>query len=774
MGRACLGRLTSRLWRLSRADKFLFFRRSGMTDAKKPNFSIRFQNGPAMGNAQGPRVQFPSAGVSFGVPMPQAAARQPLPALPDDAEACNAQGNGWLQANRVADAIQAYDRAIALQGNYVDPYFNRGNALLRLGRTAEALASFEKAIALAPSLAVAHYNRATVLEGLGRIADAMDGYRTVLQLEPNNAQAQFNLGCLYERLKAYEEALACMDQTIAIAPQLAQAHNNRGNALLKLNRRAEALDSFNQALALQPDFSEALSNRGNVYFQLKKYEDSCRDVEKSISLNPRRAEAHFLLGGLHKEMRNYKEALGCFQNAYQLNAKLPSLLSNIAQVKTTICSWKGLLDGILPKLEGLIDEGNGGVIPFPILGLVDSPDLQLRAAANFVNNDHPSNMSLGPVKMVGGHRKIRVGYYSADFHHHATTILMAELFELHDHERFEWFAFSFGPDIQDEMRARISRQFDHFHDVRERSDKEIAVLSRELGIDIAVDLKGFTQDSRLGIFSYRCAPVQVSYIGYPGSTGAPYMDYVIADKVVVPPSGQRFFSEKVVYLPNSYQVNDSKRRISGRQFSREELGLPAEGFVFCCFNNNYKILPPMFDGWMRILQAVDGSVLWLLEDNPGAASNLRQEAAARGVAAERLVFAPRMPLDEHLARHRQADLFLDTLPCNAHTTASDALWAGLPVLTCAGSAFASRVAASLLHAVGLPELVVDTQQAYEARAIALARDAQAMQALRDRLKSLLPQAPLFDTRRFARDIEAAYVAMHGRAVRGLPPDVIEV
>lgn len=744
-----------------------------MADAKKPNFSIRFHNDPAPAGAVSPKVVFPSSGISFRMPVAQGAP-QPVPSLPNDAQACNAQGNEWLQANRVEEAIKAYDRAIALQADYVDPHFNRANALLRQGHTTEALVSFERAIALAPALAVAHYNRATVLEGMNRATEAMDCYRTVLQLEPGNVQAKFNLGCLYLRLKSYDEALACMDQVIVDAPQMPQAHNNRGNVLLKLRRLPEALDSFDRALDLQPSYSEALSNRGNVYWQLKKNEYAFADVEKALQLNPGRVESLFIMGGLHREAKRYQEALRQFELAFRLNPDFPGLLINIALVKTAICSWKGLMGGIFPRLERQIKQGMEGGGPFPILGLADSPDLQLRAATVFANTEHPDNPSLGPVVLGRSHGKIRVAYFSADFHQHATTILMAELFELHDRERFEWFAFSFGPEAQDDMRLRVRQQFDHFYDVRDRSDEEIAAFSRELGIDIAIDLKGFTTDSRFGIFSYRCAPVQVSYIGYPGSTGASYMDYVIADKVVVPPSQKHFFSEKLVYLPNSYQVNDSKRYISDREFSRVELGLPAEGFVFCCFNNNYKIMPSTFDGWMRILQAVEGSVLWLLEDNPLAADNLRREAVARGVAAERLVFAPRMPLDEHLARHRHADLFLDTLPYNAHTTASDALWAGLPVLTCAGSAFASRVAASLLHAVGLPELVVDTQHEYEARAIALARDAHAILALHDKLKSLLPQAPLFDTRRFARDIEAAYVAMHERALQGLPPDVIEV
>lgn len=697
----------------------------------------------------------------------------PAPALPDDAQACNTQGNAWLQANRAADAIRAYDRAIALRADYLDPHFNRGNALLRLGRNAEALAAFEKAIALAPGLALAHYNRGTVLEGMGREQEAMDSYRWVLLLEPEHVQALFNLGCLHLRSKAYDEAVRCMDRVLAKDPRLAQAHNNRGNALLKSWHLQEALASFDQALVLQPQYADALVNRANVHLLRKDHALAFADLEQAIRLNPDQAQSRQFMGRLLNESKRYEEALPHFQQAWRCNPEQPGLLTDILNAKTIICDWHNLDAGIA-RIELAVRQERLGVSPFIMVGLRDDPALQLHTARNSVKLDYPENPSLEAIAPRTGGGRIRVGYYSADFHNHATTILMAELFELHEHERFEWFAFSFGPDLRDSMHERVRQTFDHFLDVRDRSNEEIARLSRELGIDIAVDLKGFTQDTRFGIFAYRCAPVQVSYLGFPGTTGAGYIDYVIADKVVLPPQEQCHFSEKVAYLPNSYQVNDSKRRIADRVFTREELGLPATGFVFCCFNNNYKILPQTFDGWMRILLAVEGSVLWLLEDNPAAARNLRREAQARGIAPQRLVFASRMPLAEHLARHRLADLFLDTLPCNAHTTASDALWAGLPVLTCAGQSFASRVAASLLHAVGLPELVTQTQEAFEARAIALARDLGALDALRSRLREQLPTAPLFDTRRFARDLEAAYAAMHARAVQGLPPEAFEV
>jgi predicted O-linked N-acetylglucosamine transferase (SPINDLY family) len=366
-----------------------------------------------------------------------------------------------------------------------------------------------------------------------------------------------------------------------------------------------------------------------------------------------------------------------------------------------------------------------------------------------------------------------VGYFSADFKNHPVAFLIAELFEIHDRSQFETYAFSLAEGA-DEMRGRLHKAFDHFIDAEARSDVEIAQVARDLGIDIAVDLSGFTQDSRTGIFAHRAAPIQVNYLGYPGTMGADYIDYIIADKTLIPPQSQQFYSEKIVYLPNSYQVNDRGRLISVRQFTRTELGLPENGFVFCCFNNNFKILPATFDGWMRILKSVKGSVLWLFQDNPRAVDNLRCEALNRGVEASRLIFAERMPLAEHLARHRQADLFLDTLPYNAHTTTSDALWTGLPVLTLMGESFASRVAASLLNAIGLPELITSSQEEYEALAIELALNPKKLADTKLKLANNRLTAPLFDTPLFAKNLEAAYIEIYKKYQADLQPEHMSV
>lgn len=740
---------------------------STLTDTKKPHFGQSFKPGAIP--ASQPSFKF---GINYGTGL-VAGVRSLESPLPDDATACNTRGNEWLMANRPADAIRAYDRAIALKPDYVDPYFNRGNALLRLQRNQDALASFDQAIALSPGLGLAHYNRGTVLQTLDRLPDAMESYRKVLAIDPANVQARFNLGCVHLQMKQFDETLECMDQVIERAPEIPEPHNNRGTALLRLGRYAEAVAAFSRALELNPQSAEAYNNRGEAQLQLRNLESALADVSRAIELRPQQGESRFLMGRLLREMKRYDEALQQFYLAQRLPAPLPMLQSEIASAKAHGCTWQNLNEEML-QLEQDIRAQKPVLEPFTALSLFDQPALHKEVARLLVERDLPTSTALGAIPARARGEKIRIGYYSADFRNHPMAHLIAELIEVHDRERFEWFAFSVSPEVHDGMRERLAAAFDHFLDVRERTDMEIARLSRELGIDIAVDLMGFTQATRLRCFSYRCAPVQVSYLGYPGTTGANYMDYVVADKVVIPPHAQAHFAEKVVYLPHSYQVNDSQRKVADRTFAREVLGLPSNGFVFCCFNNNFKIMPPTFDGWMRILHAVEGSVLWLLEDNPIAARNLRREAQARGISADRLVFASRVPMDQHLARQRMADLFLDTLPYNAHTTASDALWVGLPVLTCSGQSFASRVAASLLHAVGLPELVTQTQSAFEARAIELARDVAQLWSIREKLEEQGPHSPLFNARLFARHIESAYTTMVERAHQGLPPDVIEV
>jgi predicted O-linked N-acetylglucosamine transferase (SPINDLY family) len=438
-----------------------------------------------------------------------------------------------------------------------------------------------------------------------------------------------------------------------------------------------------------------------------------------------------------------------------------------------ICDWQDFK----VKVENLLlqtNENKKSSFCHPVLALTDSPSIQRKSSEIWINDKHPFNSLFGPILKSRHRDKIKIGYYSPDFREHPVAHLLIELLELHDKNQFELFGFYFGPPDSSKMHKRISSAFNQFIDVELKSDKDIALMSREMGIDIAVDLTGFTALARTDIFSYRAAPIQVNYLGYPGTTGAEYIDYIIADPIIIPTECQQYYSEKVVYLPNSYQVNDRQRSITNKVFTKDELGLPKDSFVFCCFNNNYKITPNTFDGWVRILKAVKGSVLWLLEDNPIAALNLRKEAQFRGLDPNRLVFAKRIDPSEHLARQRAADLFIDTLPYNAHTTASDALWVGLPVLTCMGESFASRVAASLLKAIELPELITTTQEQYEATAIELANNPEKFKDIKNKLERNRLTTALFDTPRFTKHIQTAYKQMYERYQADLQPNNIYI
>lgn len=648
-------------------------------------------------------------------------------------------GNVLDDLKEYQQAIVSFDRAIALKSDYAQAFANRGDSFRALGNQQAALESYESAIALNLRDAGLYFKRALILSGLGKNDLARASYERSIALNPNNSEVFFNLGILQFAMKDFESSLRSHTRSLELNPKFPEQFYNQGLALQSLGRMEEARASYERAIALRPRFLEALLNRGHTLKSLKRYAEAVASYEQVLEIDP---DYEYLLGILlHTKMFH--------------------------------CDWRELTPQ-LERLNAKILNKHKAIAPLPYLALNDSPELQRVNAESFAHVEYPVDPTLGPILSRAKNARIRLGYYSADLHNHATAYLMAQLFELHDRSKFELFAFSFGPQNTDAMRTRLAASFDQFFEVEKLSDVEIASLSREKGIDIAIDLKGYTGQARPGIFACRAAPVQVNYLGYPGTMGAAYMDYLIADYTLVPERSQQYYAEKLVYMPHSYQVNDSKREISNIRYTRLQMGLPENSFVFCCFNNNYKITPETFDVWMRILRQVPDSVLWLLEDNPEAVINLHKEAAARGINAQRLIFAPRTALAEHLARHRLADLFLDTLPCNAHTTASDALWAGLPVLSCPGESFASRVSASLLNALGIPELIVKDMKAYEQLAVSLASDPTTLTALKLKISHNQTRSPLFDTPLFTAHLESAYQEMMARYDAALPPDHLYV
>jgi predicted O-linked N-acetylglucosamine transferase (SPINDLY family) len=696
-----------------------------------------------------------------------------LAAQPGLFEALTLLGIIKAQTRRTADAADLLQRAVAARPDDATANNNYGNVLRDLGRLDEALHSYDRAISLNPGYAEAFSNRGSVLNLQARFTEAIDSYDRALQLRPAYAEAYYNRGVSLHETGRADLALASYEHAVRLRPGYAEAWYNRGNALQELRRPDEALRSFDRALQIRADFAEAWNNRGNALHDLERSADALHSFERALASKPDLAAAYSNRGDTLRDLGRLEEAQASFARAATLQPDLPWLFGARLHTNLELCDWTDL-GAHVDRLVAAIGRGERVTRPFPVLALVDDPALQRRVAEISVADGEPTRRLPPPRAARPRRERIRIGYYSADYYHHATAHLAAGLFEHHDRRRFELVAFSFGPDKRDGMRGRLTAAFARFVDVRAKSDQEVAQLSRDLEIDIAVDLKGFTQDARTGIFAHRAAPIQVNYLGYPGTMAAPYIDYIIADHAVIPAHSRQHYAEKVVFLPCSYQVNDRQRPVTSQDLSRAQLGLPPTGFVLCCFNNPVKIGPSTFAGWMRILQRVAGSVLWLLADDATVVRNLRREAAARGVGAERLVFARPLPLAEHLARHRAADLFVDTLPCNAHTTASDALWAGLPVLTLSGQSFAARVAASLLHGIGMPELITATQEQYEATAVALATDAARLAALRRKLHEQRLAAPLFDVGRYTRRLESAYLQMYEGWQAGLQPQDIEL
>uniref|UniRef100_UPI0017BCD2F7 O-linked N-acetylglucosamine transferase, SPINDLY family protein n=1 Tax=Ramlibacter sp. TaxID=1917967 RepID=UPI0017BCD2F7 len=553
-------------------------------------------------------------------------------------------------------------------------------------------------------------------------------------------------------------------------------HSNRAAALLQLGRFEAAAEAARRAAELAPAFPDAWNNLGSALVKLRSNAAALEAYDRALALKPVWADAHNNRGVVLDVLRRHGEAAAAYAQARAIEPQYRGVQSAQVFALRKACIWPkpgDAADPIAAMQAEFLDMPRQGrmIAPFVLLAVSQDPALHLEAARLYTKLKYPTApRPLCAGNEAYGHARVRVAYLSADFHSHATAYLMAELFELHDREAFEWWGISFGPPApNDPMRRRLEHAFDHFIEVGDRTDAQAAQLLRELEIDIAVDLKGYTQDCRPGILAHQPAPLQVNYLGFPGTLGADHFQYIVADPVVIPPGHEAFYTEKVVRLPDSYQCNDRQRAIAERTPPRAELGLPEHGFVFCCFNNNYKITPDVFSLWMDLLRQVQGSVLWLLESNGEAAGNLRREAQLRGIDADRLVFAPHAPLPEHLARLRHADLFLDTLPYNAHTTTSDALWAGVPVLTCIGRAFPGRVAASLLISCGLPDMVMPDAASYAAAALRFAREPQALAEVRERLARNRLTAPLFDTARLRRNLEAAYLEMQRRQRAGLPP-----
>jgi protein O-GlcNAc transferase len=687
---------------------------------------------------------------------------------PGSVEALINYGNALKLCARHEEALASFDRALALRPDYSGAPYNRAILLADLGRNQEALESYGKALVLQPDFIEALRERALLLHKCGKLDEALVDFDRLLARMPGFAAGWSNRGVVLEDMERLGEALASHEKALAIDPAMAEALHNRGAILMRLRRFEEALTSIDRSLAIKPDaYSRVWNNRGALMLEIKNFPEAMASFNRALAIDPNDVGALQNRGRLAwLEFRNYGAARADLERAAQLDPDYPDLLGDLLYLKMIGGDWGGRAE-LAERITLGVRAGKKVVRPFIYQAISDCPaDL---AACSVI---HVSRFPAAPPMHSKGARrpgKIRVGYVSGEFRQQATAWLAAGLYECHDREKFELFAFDSGVGDGSAIRRRLEAAFDKFVPIAGLPDQAAAARIADEEIDILVNLNGYFGEQRPGLFAHKPAPIQVNYLGFPMTLGAAYMDYIVADRCVIPEEERRHFSEKTVYLPDSYQVNDSRRAIDAKTPTRAECGLPS-AFVFCNFNQAYKLTPEIFARWMAILKQVPGSVLWLLEDNSVFAENVRAAGAAAGLAPGRIVFAPQMQQEKHLARLKLADLSLDTLPYNAHTTASDALWAGLPILTCRGKSFSGRVAASLLAAIGLAELVTEDLDAYEALAVELARQPERLASLRHRLAENRLTWPLFDTARYARRLEAAFAMMVERREKGLAPE----
>jgi protein O-GlcNAc transferase len=716
---------------------------------------------------------------------------------PNSTEALSNYGNILTVLGRLREALAAFDRALTIGPQYAETLTNRGNILFRLKRPQDALAGYHAALRIKPHLLEALVGSANALRHLKRFDEALASCDKALSIKPDSVEALNNRGAALSEMRRFEDALACYDKALAIMPNSPSVLINRGSTLQALKQSERALANLDKALSMEPNNPETLSNRGIVLSHLKRFDEALASYAEALAIEPRLVEAlsnrgHTLreMNCLHEALASYDEALAvdpsyckalngrgailsdldrfdealiCHERVLAIDPLFPTALADAANAALNLCDWqKAAKFGGEIKLR--LGEDRLVVPPLLVLFYDWEANSQAECTKAYVDDLAIPSRPIwsGAIRRRD---KIRVAYMSSDFRRHPITSVVTELFELHDRSCFEIFGVSLGADDGSEIRTRVARAVDRFVDVSALSDRSAAELLHRLEVDILVDLNGHTQGARPEILSHRAVPLQVNYMGYPGTMGADFIDYIIADKTVQPFDQQDFFREKIVHLPDTYWVCDTKRTI-GESPSRRQALLPESGFVFCCFNNNRKITPAMFDVWMRLLRTVPDSVLWLKKPNDMAMANLQREAAARDVSPSNLVFAENVPAEVHLARHALADLFLDTVPYNAHATAGDALWAGLPVMTCLGQTFPGRVAASQLRAAGLPELIANSLEEYEALALRLAHDPALLASYRNRLAQTRQSAVLFNTDLFRRNIEAAYRQMWAIAGRG--------
>ena len=689
---------------------------------------------------------------------------------PNRAEAYGNMGFALQKQNKLEEAIEAYNKALTIKPDYVSVYYNMGIALKGQGKLEKAIVAYNKALAIKPDYVDAYYNMGIALHDHGKLEKAIVAYKKALAIKPDYVDAYKNMGnALQDQLKL-EEAIEAYNKALAIRPDDAGAYNSMGIAFKEQLKLEKAIEAYQKALTIKPDYAIAYSNMGNALQEQLKLEEAVEAYKKALIIKPDYVNAYKNMGNALKEQGKLKEAIEAYKKLLAIKTDHEAARVENLYISARLCNWEIIAKDVnlIPKLG--ISEKH--VLPFSLLSLEDAPERHLTRAkiyakANYLQKALPPRDR--PSKRP---KRIRIGYFSTDFKEHPVAYCIAKVLELHNRDQFEVFGYSVHGSSSSEMRKQLEKSFDSFADVQNMNDKDIALQARQDKIDIAVDLNGYSGRARTGIFAYRAAPIQINYLGYPGTMGSNFMDYIVADRFLIPGENQKYFSEKQIYLPDVYLPTDNTLPFSNEPSSRFDLGLPDNGFVFCAINNSYKVNQRVFDIWMRLLKSVGDSVLWLLEPNKIVKANLKKEANRRGVTSDRLVFAKHVSHEKYLSQFHQADIFLDTFPYGAGTTASNALWAGLPIVTKSGQGYTARMAGSMLNAIGLPELITETEKDYEALIMDLATNPRKLAKIKDKLATNRLTQPLFNTELYTKYLENGYQQAYQNYFDGNPPQTI--
>ena len=678
-----------------------------------------------------------------------------------------------LKKNDFINAKLIYENILVVDKKNSDALFFLSVILIKFKNYKKAGDLLEQVVLIKPNFADAYNNLGICLEKLNDLDGAKKNYNLAIDNRPNFAEAYNNIGVVFQKLRNFDQAILQYKKAISYKNLYLDAYINLANLFKEIKQFEEAIKNYDLAINLNPNLAEVYNNKGNAFKEIRKFEEAIKNYDLAINLNPNFAEAYFNAATALQDIKNFEKAVLYFETALLLDKEIPFCKGYLLHAKMLCCNWSGLNE-LYKEIYNDVEKNRYSATPFGYQAICDDESNLQKCAQLYSSKRFPEIKNNLFSKKISKNKKIKIGYLCGEFREQATSILMTEVWEKHNKEDFEIIAFDSGWDDKSLRRNRIIKAFDKFIDISKVSDFDAAKLIYKEQIDILINLNGFFGTGRPVVFSYRPAGIQINYLGFPGTIGSKYIDYILCDQTVVPIESKKFYNEKIIYFPDSYQANDTKRNISDKKFLREELSLPKKSFVFCCFNNNYKITPNMFDVWARLLKKIDNSVLWLIEGNSEATENLKKEAKIRNIDASRLIFAKRMKLEDHLARHKNADLFLDTLPYNAHTTASDSLWAGLPVLTCLGKAFPGRVAASLLRSLDLPELITYSENEYVAKAEELALNPERLRVIKNKLDTNKFLQPLFNAELFCRNLESAFKIIFEKYSLGLETEDISL